>query len=546
MNASYLALPRCLQYACPVRRPILVVTLISSVLFPLALPNEVFPMGNPFIGAIALAPLYLAFLWAENTRKATLVGVLFGAVSTFLANYWLMFYGDYSVWTIGGTTLGYMLFNAILGPFLWRALRSNRAYRPLLFAMVWTGYELLKSVGFLAYPWGLAAYPFNAVPVLIQIADITGTWGLTLVAVYFAGLLAEVLVDLVYLRRLRLPTIRSAAAWAILATLVIGYGAFALQRDIPTDGELGVLLVQQNADSWNTRDIAGPLRTAQQITEDGLRAGEVGPDLIVWSETSLRYPYSEFSSWYDQNPPDRPFNEFLTSLPVPIMTGSPHRSGDDEFTIHNAVLRINQAGEIDQWYGKQHLVPFAEYVPFWQSAAVQRFFREAVGIYAIWAPGPGIRLFEIDRAAGRPIRVGTPICFEDGFAFIARRFVTAGAEVLVNLTNNAWSLTDSAQLQHLVAARFRAVETRRSVVRSTNAGFTGVVDPWGGITSSLPMFEEGFLFAQVPVYTPIHPPIAVVWGDYFPILIIVGLLLLLVWSTVRPPRETRTDLEATS
>ena len=527
-----------------VRRSTLIATFVSAVLFPLALPNEFFPMGNPFLGLIALSPLYLALLWADSPRRATLVGVVFGGVSTFLANYWLMFFGDYSVWTIGGTTLGYMLYNAILGPFLWRALRADRAYRPLLFALAWAGYEFLKSVGFLAYPWSLAAYPFNMIPVVIQISDITGTWGLTFVAVYFSAIVAEFFNDLTTLRKVSVTSIRSAVASVILIGLVIGYGTLSLHRQIPVRGELTVLLVQQNADSWNTRDIAGPIATAQRLTHEGLQASSGNPDLIVWSETSLRFPYNinRFRDWYDENPATEPFSEFVRGLPVPVMTGSPYQAEGGEFAIHNAVLLLGQDGEIRQWYGKQQLVPFAEYVPFWESAVVQRFFREVIGISAIWAPGPGTRLFTIEREGESSVIVGTPVCFEDGFAYIARRFVHAGADILINLTNNAWSLTDSAQLQHLVAARFRAVETRRSLIRSTNAGFTGVVDPWGRVVSGLPMFAEGYLIAEVPVYEPDRTPIYVRWGDYFPILILAGLLVLLVWSAARPPRRTESDL----
>ncbi len=500
-------------------------------------------MGNPFLGLIALSPLYLGLLWADSPRRAAFVGVVFGGVSTFLANYWLMFFGDYSVWTIGGTTLVYMLYNAILGPFLWRALRADRSYRPLLFALLWTAYEFLKSVGFLAYPWSLAAYPFNMIPVVIQVSDVTGTWGLTFVAVYFSAIIAEFFSDLTTLQKLSATTVRNAVTSVILILLVVGYGVVSLRRQIPVRGEFTVLLVQQNADSWNTRDIAGPVATAQRLTHEGLQAASRNPDLIVWSETSLRFPYNVPQSrrWYDENPAIEPFTEFVRNLPSPIMTGSPYRAEGGEFAFHNAVLLLGQDGEIQQWYGKQQLVPFAEYVPFWESAVVQRFFREVVGISAIWAPGPGTRLFTVEREGGPPVTVGTPICFEDAFGYIARRFVNAGADVLINLTNNAWSLTDSAQLQHLAAARFRAVETRRTLVRSTNAGFTGVIDPWGRVVGGLPMFAEGYLIAEVPVYRPDRTSIYLRWGDYFPIVILAGLLVLLVLSAVRSPQRAESD-----
>jgi apolipoprotein N-acyltransferase len=507
---------------------------VSGVLFPLALPNELFPMGNPLLGLIALSPLYLALLWAQSPRQATLIGMMFGAVSTLLSNYWLMFFGEFSIWTIGGVTIAYMLFDAILGPFLWRALRARRAYRPLLFALVWIAYELLKSVGFLGFPWGLAAYPFNMISVVVQVVDITGVWGLSLVAVYFNAVVAECFLDMLTSRKISGLSVRASIIALVLIGIVVVYGALALARDIPLHGDMDVLLVQQNSDSWNTSDTTGPLKTAQRLTHTGLEEMPGDPDLIIWSETSLRFPFDEFRRWYENNPASEPFIDFVRSLPAPIMTGAPYRVSTGEPAYHNAVLLLDQTGDVRQWYGKQHLVPFAEYVPLWQYEAVRRFFQNVVGLDAIWAPGPGAKLITVERDSQQSVRVGTPICFEDGFAYIARQFVKAGADVLINLTNAAWSQTDSAQLQHVVAARFRAVETRRSLVRATNGGLTSVIDPWGRITAEIPMFTADYLIAQVPIYRPDNEPLYVRWGEYLPIGISVGLLILLIWSTVRP------------
>ena len=144
-------------------------TLFGAVLFALALPNELFPLGSPILGMIALLPYYIALVRTSTPRGAARLGALFGAASTILANYWLMFFEDYSVWTIGGTTIAYTAFNAILAGFLWRATRASSLLRPALFALIWTFYEYLKSIGFLGYPWGLAAYPFNELHVFNQV-----------------------------------------------------------------------------------------------------------------------------------------------------------------------------------------------------------------------------------------------------------------------------------------------------------------------------------------------------------------------------------------
>ncbi|MFW6232280.1 MAG: apolipoprotein N-acyltransferase [Spirochaetota bacterium] len=519
-------------------------TLASGLLFPLALPNELFPLGAPLLGVVALAPYYLALRATDRAKSAARLGALFGAVSTIIANYWLMFFGDYSVWTIGGTTIGYIAYNYVLAGFLWKTTRAPAAYRPVLFAMAWALYEYAKSIGFLAYPWGLAAYPFSDLIVVNQIVDVTGVWALSFLAVYITATLAELVAGGaagLSTRRAWFapPTLRNAGMAAVLVAIVAGYGAVRLQSEVPVRDTLDLVLVQQNADAWNTSNIARPLRTAQEETERGLADLEHDPELVVWSETSLRYFYEEDRDedrdWYAANPPERPFLDFVSDLPAPLLTGSPLRDPDDEFAVYNAVLLIDGDTTVRQWYGKQHLVPFAEVIPFWDTPLVRDFFSSVIGIPGIWAPGPGSRLFRVTGNEGREVAIATPICFEDGFAYVNRRFVLAGADVILNLTNNAWSRTDSAQLQHFVAARYRAIETRRGLVRSTNSGYTSVVDPWGRVTDSLPMFETAHLSVRVPVYEPDSEPIYMRWGDYLPQLFLLVLAALFAFEQ-RPKR----------
>lgn len=528
----------------------LLLTLASAVLFPLALPNEFFPLGFPILGVIALIPFYVAIVRTESAGAATRLGMLFGAVSTLLANYWLLFFGEYTFWTITGPVVGYLGYNAILAGYLWYATRAPRAYRPFLFAAVWTLYEYLKSTGFLAYPWGLSAYPYNSVPVLIQVADITGVWGLCLVVMVTTCALGELLLSLPW-RRSTLCLLagagRQLAVAVLLVGIVVGYGVVKLQRDIPQKATVDVLLVQQDADAWNTSDIDRPLLVAQQQTVLGLDSGESPPDLIAWSETSLRWFYVESRSWYERNPVEQPFVQFVESLPAPLITGAPVQDPDDAYAIHNAVLVIDPDTEVREWYAKRHLVPFVENVPFWDTPWMRSFFRNVIGITGIWSPGEGDPVLQIALQSGEPLRLVTPICFEDGFADLVRYYVLDGADFILNLTNNGWSRTDSAQLQHFVAARFRAVETRLGLVRSTNSGYTCVVDAWGTVTASLPMFEPGYLRATVPVY---DSPLTVYMqlGDYLPQALAVILIVLFVvcevlkrTATAKRPRRPLSD-----
>ncbi|GAB1481309.1 hypothetical protein MASR2M78_01240 [Treponema sp.] len=153
-----------------------IATLLSSVLLSLALPNEIVPYGLAILGFFCLAPYFAALQKSKSKKHAALLGALFGSLSHALSSYWLYFFQDYAVWTIGATSVAYAFLHAILAVFL-RHLSQNKhrfcspALRPILLAAAWTVWEWLKSIGFLGYPWGLLPYSVNDVPFLIQISD---------------------------------------------------------------------------------------------------------------------------------------------------------------------------------------------------------------------------------------------------------------------------------------------------------------------------------------------------------------------------------------
>ncbi len=132
-----------------------------------------------------------------------------------------------------------------------------------------------------------------------------------------------------------------------------------------------------------------------------------------------------------------------------------------------------------------------------------------------WEKGKEFTVFE---AAG--VKFSTPICFEDTFGYISRRFVNEGAEVLVNMTNDTWSNSIAAEMQHMTISLFRAVENKRTLLRATNGGITCVIDPNGRIIEMLEPFTEGTLIATVPVYTG-QSTLYTRWGDWFAYVLLV-------------------------
>lgn len=122
-----------------------------------------------------------------------------------------------------------------------------------------------------------------------------------------------------------------------------------------------------------------------------------------------------------------------------------------------------------------------------------------MGIGAVWAPADETVLFEVPTRGGTAL-AGAPISFEASFAPLIRDFTVEGADLIINLTNNSWSQTESAQYQQFIGSRFRAIEARRPLLASTISGLTGAVDMTGELVARAPMFEATALGVEAPIY----------------------------------------------
>lgn len=523
---------------------------LSAGAYAAALPNEIVSFGSPLIGLFALIPLYFAFYAAPGTGAAIRSGAIFGVVSTLLSNYWLGNFGEFSVWTLGGPTLAYTAYNSLLAVAFVTLMRLPGGARPLAFAATWTGYELLKSIGYLGYPWGLAAYTFGDVLPLMQIADITGVYGLSFLVVYANATLAELVagrrlqkaalpgpiegrrgpsLPVPHRRRPQPLPLRHACLVAALFAGAFGYGAFRLSNQPGPVDTLRPVLVQPNTDSWEPGNLDTALTILQELS---LGALDGDRDVLIWSENSLSLPYREYrDSYFARNPSALPFTEFVAGLEVPLLTGSPYLPFDSRNLAWNAVVLIEPgSGDLIERYGKRRLVPFAEHIPFWEVPVVRRFFENVVGLRTVWTPADERVLFELPTRNGTT-RAGVPISFEGAFAPLVRDFTRGGANVIINMTNNSWSQTDSAQYQQFVVTRFRAIESRRPLLLATVSGLTSVVDISGAKTDSLPMFEEAALSADVPIYDRESLTVYHRLGDLFAWLMLLAAAVSILYAT---------------
>jgi apolipoprotein N-acyltransferase len=290
-------------------------------------------------------------------------------------------------------------------------------------------------------------------------------------------------------------------AYLGLFVLALGYGLVS-RVDSARAPSWRVATVQQNIDPWRGGIEAYRESLAALIRQSNLALAE-DPDIVVWSETSF-VPAIEYHTRYRPDPEVyelvNQLHAYLELQEIPFVLGngdaqlSRRLDGSLERVDYNAVL-LYEDGKFRQVYRKLHLVPFTEHFPYERALPwMHRLLVENETTF--WEAGREYTIFDSDG-----VRFATPICFEDTFGYLSREFVRRGAEVIINLTNDGWSYSVPAQMQHMAMAVFRATENQRTVIRSTNSGMTTVIDPNGDILAMLDPFTEAYMVTDVPVYT---------------------------------------------
>ncbi len=511
--------------------------LVAAVLFALAHPNPLMQWGLGPLAFVALAPVFMVLRRAGWVRVLP-YGVAFGYVSYALYNYWLATFHPLAIIIVPVVYMGWFL---LLFPLLKLADSLLPRYGYLLQVLLWAGYEYAKSLGFLGYSYGILGYSQYLWTDFIRIAGVTGVWGVSLLVIAASALLGRLLTAALeagawpwrravwrpYLRLHRIPLL----AYALLLVANVGYGA-ATRTDYSQERQWRVALIQQNVDPWRGGFYAyeRSLETLLRLSDAALRED---PEIVIWSETS----FVPGIDWHTRHRTDprrfalvQRLRAYLDRQTVPFVVGNDdgqleRTDAGEERVDYNAAI-VFEEGEIVETYRKVRLVPFTESFPFKeQLPGIYNWLLEADTHF--WKPGTEYVVFD---AAG--VRFSTPICFEDTFGYLGREFVRHGAQVLVNMTNDSWSFSVAAEVQHMTMGVFRAVENRRSMVRSTNGGMTVTIDPDGRILDLLEPFTDDYLIGTVPVVEG-PPTLYTRWGDWLGVLVLAAALPWLAGAGLR-------------
>ena len=505
----------------------------AVVLFALSFPNVIAKGGIGTLGFFALVPI-VVLVHRSNWASVWLYGFITGLLSYAVFNYWLLIFHPLAIFIVPAIYATYYL---MLFPCLKLAETLFPKYGYFVQTVIWLGYEYLRTKGFLGYSYGIIGYTQHSFLPLIQLASVTGVWGVSaFVALpsFYIGNAVKRFSKLDAIGFLKSNTITAAVYGALFIIVIIG-GALSM-RSYSEEPVWRVSLIQHNIDPWgnNIAYYESGLSALETISDEALRDK---PDIVVWSETAF-VPRIDFHLQHRLNREYyrlvRDLLAYLERQSVPFLIGNDHAEGlvqDDAGRLdaaddYNAsMLYID--GKRQDIYKKVHLVPFTENFPYEKILPwAYRMLREADTHF--WAKG---NRFTVFNANG--VRFSTPICFEDTFGYLSREFVRNGAQVIVNMTNDSWSGSTVSMIQHMNMAVFRAIENRRSVVRAANGGLTCVIDPDGRILAQLKTFTADHLTYDVPLLFDGKTTLYTRFGDYLALAMVFSGIALLVFGVMR-------------
>lgn len=472
----------------------ILLSVVSAVLFYFSFPNVIAYQGFPFLAWVCLIPLFFA-LGQRSLFERLQLGMVFGFVSYVLKVQWLM---PLSV-------IGCLLFVFVLmiQPVLFCVLsgvrvRSQRC-QAVVIAMLWVAMEYARTLVLDGFVWGLG-HSQSEWPVLIQIAEWTGVYGVSFLLVLVNYLFFATLNTRGALRHY------GRAAFLIVVVVLL----YGVQRmvfiDYHSSGKsIRVGVVQANINPKEKLDLQQydhNVMEHMRLTKD---AAIHQTDLVIWPETALVDDYVRDNKWRYL------ITKMIQNMKTQLLIGSATLEQRQDF---NSALLLDRRGVMRDVYHKHFLVPFTEYVPQQPIFQLLENNLNLTGFRFQAGQQPG--LMSVTNKAGDMFRFGLAICSETGYPALYRTLAASGAQFYVSMLNDGWFQQKAALMIHLSQDVFRAVENRIPVVRSANTGVSTHIRASGRIASQdrLPLMARTHGVFDVRIH---ERPLTVytLWGDLF-------------------------------
>ena len=510
--------------------------IVSGVLLGFSFP----PIPLPFLSFFALIPYFFVL-----EKKETLASINRYTYFT------LFFFNLISLYWVGSWTkeadtflkisgIALLIFNPffyLIVPTLYYFSRKvfGRKTAIYLFPLYWVTFEFLYSLTDLRFPWLTLGNSLPYFTKFIQIVDLCGVYGLSLIILFINVFLYLSVKDYKLTKKIKFVPAIIAVSFFLIPLI---YGMIRIHTLKTPDKKVKVGLIQPNInpwDKWQAENSNGQLSILLNLSE---KAADQGAKIIVWPESAL--PVYLLSG--NNNFTLEQINKFVLSREVFLLTGMPdiNRYFDKSkapkdvketksgilYTSYNSILLFSPYTSNIQKYGKIKLVPFGEHVPFVEELPfLGDFIKWQVGISS-WNVGNEQVLFNLNINKESDIKAAGVICIESIYPEFVAGFVKKGAEIIAVVTNDSWYGYSSGPFQHEEIAVLRAVENRRAVVRAANGGISCIINPSGNILSSTKLFTCNYLVGdavisnEITFYT-MHPLIFPLLASFISIITIL-------------------------
>ncbi len=468
---------------------------------------------------VSLVPLLFA-IQRENLLTSLYLGLTTGFVSFLGILYWVIV----AVNTYGGIhfilsglilllLVVYLSLYVAVFAFLLNYIRRRIGWDMVAVApFLWVSLEYVRSFFLTGFPWATLGYSqYMSLP-LIQVADITGVYGIS----FLILLVNSAVYDFISIigRGERPPPLREGIVVLAILFVVFAYGVAQIKRveNISSrQRKITIGLAQGNIDQsikWNAANQEETLRIYQNLS---LALAKEKPSLIIWPETATPFFFQSEEKYQSL------VMEVAEKAGAYLLFGSPsYRWTEGKVRYYNSAYLLSPRKEAIGRYDKIHLVPFGEYAPFSDFL----FFLRSLSAVGNLSPGKLIQNLHFPLGD-----FGVLICFEIIFPNLCRKFVKEGADFLVTITNDAWFGRTSAPHQHLSMVTFRAIENRIPIVRAANTGISAFIDAKGEIRKRGGLFVQETLIGQIG--SRIEKTFYTRYGDVFA-LVSSGLAFLLI------------------
>ena len=266
---------------------------------------------------------------------------------------------------------------------------------------------------------------------------------------------------------------------------------------------------------------------------------EYQPDAILWPETAFPFYYTHFqdaNANFDGLARDQVIKDLVGETKTTLIFGSYFLQNKKPY---NGLFIVDPKFQLVGRYAKTILLAFGEYLPL---GPFNDLVYALVPTISDFGRGVGPEVYSLELPQGRHVKIAPQICYEALDFNHTRVGYENGAQILVNITNDSWFGATNEPILHLALTRFRSIETRLPMIRSTNTGITTVITPTGRLApNTTKTFEQTIFTAAVP-YGDLGKPFILIIG-YRGILLILSIILglWLVLRVLRPARSLRSS-----